>query len=315
MQKNVSFFERHVQWFAVGLGGLFLAFMVYAYVLSSPIKATAGGKDLSPGEIDQAIFDGPIAELRRDIANPVVPEIKNVDYITQFLATIGGEQKYPQLAGTMFSARRMTGTVGVDTGASRLASNTKPPVETLPVPPVAKPMMQNHGRSTIVRLDPDFKADPNKPKLVAREVPKDLDWWSGSWTISSAQLAKAFATAFDVAKIEKAGLDPQVFMRTAFIDVEVVREERQQDGTYGKQVVVKPLSISTREPFPGENAEEEAVYDYLDWALVNRDELLSPAFYEVKAGDDWEAPVEEEGDDLAPEERERIRKQNLTRLR
>ena len=37
MQKVIDFLEKHVQWVALGLGGLFLLLMVYLYVLTPPV--------------------------------------------------------------------------------------------------------------------------------------------------------------------------------------------------------------------------------------------------------------------------------------
>ena len=43
MQKPANFFEQNVQWFALGIGGLFLAWMLYAYVLAAPNAIDVGG--------------------------------------------------------------------------------------------------------------------------------------------------------------------------------------------------------------------------------------------------------------------------------
>ena len=311
MQKQVSFFERHVQWFAVGLGALFLGFMVYMYVLRTPIKVTAGGKEYTPGEIDAATLAEPVTRLQREINKPDLPKIQKVDYVTEFLAKMDGtREQFAMMADTTWDATRTKGGI-VGTSGEALAPMT--PVTKLPVPPAAKPARSTFGRSTFVMLDPKFKPDPKRPKKQPEEIEVDKDWWSGSFTISSAQLSKAFAAAFDEAKITKAGLDPTLFMQTAFVDVELVRQEVLANGKPGKEVVVKPLAISQREPFPGDDAKEEVVMDYLDWVFDNREELLSPAFYEVKAGDQWEAPILAMEDKLTDEEKKAVRDRRAAR--
>src|SRR5689334_14865124 len=54
MQKAVDFLERHVQWLALGVAGLFLLWVAYAYVLT-PVTVKVGGRELTPGEVDAAV--------------------------------------------------------------------------------------------------------------------------------------------------------------------------------------------------------------------------------------------------------------------
>src|SRR5687767_2326311 len=141
MQKQVNFFERHVQWFAVGLGALFLLFMVFRYVVSSPITVTVGGKELSPGEVDEVTLAGPVEELKRAIANPTVPKITQPDYVPEFLAIIHGtKHEYPLLAATWTSGRPMGGKAG-----STPVENREPPIAALPKLPPAKPVKHSNG--------------------------------------------------------------------------------------------------------------------------------------------------------------------------
>src|SRR5919112_6763105 len=108
MQKQVNFFEQHVQWFALGLGGLFLLFMVFTYVLGQPVKATVASKELGPGEVDPATVNGPVKQLKQEIARTDMPEIPQKDYVESFVATIQGTgQKFEQLAATQIWAPRM----------------------------------------------------------------------------------------------------------------------------------------------------------------------------------------------------------------
>src|SRR5687768_192247 len=101
MQKYLDLLEQHVQWIALGLGGLFLMLMVFWYVLGQPIKATAGGKELGPGEVDPATLNGPVKQLRQEIARTDIPEIPQKDYVESFVATIqGAGQKFETLAAT-----------------------------------------------------------------------------------------------------------------------------------------------------------------------------------------------------------------------
>src|ERR1700742_728420 len=54
MKKAVAILENNVQWITLALGGGFVVFMAYRYVLNGP-SATIGGTTLSAGQIDQHI--------------------------------------------------------------------------------------------------------------------------------------------------------------------------------------------------------------------------------------------------------------------
>src|SRR5688572_25935569 len=90
MQKQVNFFEQHVQWFALGLGGLFLALMVFKYVLSPPVKVDVAGQTLGPGEVDPLTLNGPVTTLKREIDRREIPAIPQRDYVQAFVAAIEG---------------------------------------------------------------------------------------------------------------------------------------------------------------------------------------------------------------------------------
>src|SRR5437762_6861381 len=59
MQKVVSFLEKNVQWVAIGLGGIYLLWMVWGYVLNNPAKVSVAGANapMSPSEVDRFIED------------------------------------------------------------------------------------------------------------------------------------------------------------------------------------------------------------------------------------------------------------------
>src|SRR5688572_19046471 len=57
MEKFVGFLERHVQWIALGIGALFLAYVAYSNLADTPAHVTVdmGGKKVQSGEIATAI--------------------------------------------------------------------------------------------------------------------------------------------------------------------------------------------------------------------------------------------------------------------
>lgn len=309
MQKQVNFFERHVQWFAVGLGALFLLFMIFQYVVSSPITVTVAGKELSPGEVDEVTLAGPVEELKRAIANPQIPPINQPDYVPEFLATIHGtKQEYPLLASTWTSGRPMGGKAGPGP-----VENREPPIAALPKLPPAKPVKHSNGRTTVTWADPKWNPEKARPNEEQPMLEADKDWVSLAFVINGEALNKAFEEAFNAAKILEAELDPYEFMATALVDVELVRQQVLGGGKFGKEGVIKPLPISPRleNPFPREIADadklppadrkkrDELVNTYLAWASENSQEFFAPAFYEWKAGEQYKTPAEAPKAELA----------------
>jgi len=230
MQKQTNFFEQNVQWFALGIGGLFLAWMLYAYVLSAPVTVKVGmHKEVLPGDVDKLTLDGPVNDLKRDIARSDVPDIPQKDYVQNFLAAINGSKEKPvQLARYQIRSAPMN-PPGAPTelgpnGEVKLAGPTKP-VDALPVPPAAHVGSHTEGRSQVTYDDPKWQPNPNKPTEQPPQITADKDWWSGEFIIDGDELYKAFAKAFDVKKIEAVYPDATPFFQTALVDVQLVRQE------------------------------------------------------------------------------------------
>lgn len=295
MQKQANFFEQNVQWIALGLGGLFLLYMVYAYVLTQPVTVSVNNKELGPGEVDRETLTGPIEGLKRDIRNPSIPDIPQEDYVTKFAAAIQGSQgQLDQLAGTQIRWRP-TDDMGFDkNGVRKDQEGGVGPVTKLPVPPAPKTGSDLSGRSTVTFQDPNWEPRFNRQNDQPEMIEADKDWWSGQFTISGEALAKAFIEAFDEKKIDELGLDSTRFMQTAVIDVELVRQQILPGPTYGKEEVVKPLQIALeRPPFPRKDAKDGEIREYIKWSTENPNELIFPPFYDVLSGDPWMPPGEQ----------------------
>src|SRR3954471_14489820 len=162
MQKQVNFFEQNVQWFALGLGGLFLLWTVLSYVLREPVKETIPGRgELGPSEIDPVTLSGPVQQLKQEIANPTLPSIPQKDYVQSFVAAIKGADQYPMLAGNQInSIHTDPGIVGNDTFAS---PETGRPIDKLPILPAARPGAHTEGRSQVSWINPNWVPPAHRP--------------------------------------------------------------------------------------------------------------------------------------------------------
>src|SRR5438270_916044 len=101
MQKAIAFFERNVQWFALGLGGVFLLWTVYAYVAqpkaSVELKDKKGQK-FGPGEVESQILAGPADRINNDIRNGKIPVIDRDPVVATFTSKLNKAEKAPRVA-------------------------------------------------------------------------------------------------------------------------------------------------------------------------------------------------------------------------
>ena len=74
MEKVTAFLEKHVQWLALGLGVIYVLWVVYAYVLTPPVTVALNDRTLTPGEIDKVIASGPALELKRAMDRTAQPK-------------------------------------------------------------------------------------------------------------------------------------------------------------------------------------------------------------------------------------------------
>ena len=74
MEKVTAFLEKHVQWLALGLGVIYVLWVVYAYVLTPPVTVALNDRTLTPGEIDKVIASGPASELKRAMDRTAQPK-------------------------------------------------------------------------------------------------------------------------------------------------------------------------------------------------------------------------------------------------
>ena len=82
MQKAIEFLERNVQWFALGLGGLFLLWVVYAFVLTPPVavslKDQPKERKFAPGEVEDQTVNRPGLPVCESISNAASVECGSI---------------------------------------------------------------------------------------------------------------------------------------------------------------------------------------------------------------------------------------------
>jgi hypothetical protein len=99
MQKVVSLLEKNVQWIVLGLGALYLLWIVWVYVLNSPVAVNVGGREVEPGKVDQIVHDEKATvlegQMKSSRSGPPIDPPK--DPVQQFLTALEGGRKFEDL--------------------------------------------------------------------------------------------------------------------------------------------------------------------------------------------------------------------------
>src|SRR5687768_11913558 len=120
MEKVVNFLEKNVQWLVLGLSGAVFLLMVWMYVVQSPVTVAVDNKDLTPGEIDEATFNGPVQAYKRKVQESVPPAIGDVNFIDPFKRKIDPSEKPVDLLPLAMVKRTLP--VGVVDGPGTVVS-------------------------------------------------------------------------------------------------------------------------------------------------------------------------------------------------
>src|SRR5512145_1338630 len=88
--KIGEFFEKHVQWIALGLGGVWLLWVVWAYGINRP-QVELNGQTFSPGAIDEHIRDTDMQVLAGKMADQNVPAMEVPDFTDAFASAMNGQ--------------------------------------------------------------------------------------------------------------------------------------------------------------------------------------------------------------------------------
>jgi hypothetical protein len=310
MEKVMEYVEKYVEWVAIGLGALFMFFMVWTYVFNPPAVVELGGEKLTPGEVDPYTYDHVGKQLENALAGNEKLNITVPTYVQAFKDTMDWKGAPDvKLAGDIFTSQSKDiqlpaapptpgvtpapGTTVVGGGNTNVppgaVANVK--VTVLPQPPAATPAEFKFGRSVVIPPGPNGQpaappppAAPGQPAVVQGI---DKDWVTQMFHVSMDELNASF---------QKAQI-PQEFYSTVFLQVEMEREEQMPDGSWGNATIVPPLNPPVLRaqpapvPFPAAPAPPHAAWDpYLQWAAASTPDIIQPLFYTVEKGDQWQKP-------------------------
>jgi hypothetical protein len=279
MNKILPFLEKHVQWLALGLGLVYLGYMIWIYGVQMPVVVTGvAPTPLNPGEVDQYILDNAIHPLQVKMQDQKVPEMPVPNFLDRFKADMDfSDAKQWQLTlvpdSPVLPIPLLPGSVDIE---PKVAD-----INVLPTLPEASIGTYSTGRSNVQPFAPAAGQNPapagNNVQAVSGN--QDISWVTVSYTITSAKLAKAFQAANIPAWSEK----------TSVLEVDLWREDALPGGGWSDPKLIAPLQPLQQFPNAGDAVGQQA---YITWAIAHVGDILQPAFFVVNKGDPWHAPGE-----------------------
>ncbi len=269
MDKVQDFLKKHVQWIALGIGGLIFMWALWTYVIDAKsITAEVNGVEYGPGQIDGRINETSADELKGLVEGPkpnLPPQVQNIDLNSLFVNRLSPNDAPAELTVAVLPPP-----------SDRLAQLTDDGfegpgtvIEELPeVAPVVIVDAES-GRQTVAVPVPDTEDETRTENL-------------GSVIVRYVVPVDELNTYFGLVGLpERASL-------TSILDVKLMRERRLADNSWGERTEVPLLRNATYDRMPGEDATFEEKKEYAEWAKEDENAglIVQPPFYPLDFGDE-----------------------------
>jgi hypothetical protein len=301
MQKVVTALEKNVEWIAMGLAGIWVLWVVWTFVISKPVAAEVGDRQLSASVADREIAEEARkleAKITEKGAAPaiVVPQVA-MDWTVPVPAPLPA----PPIESPIVRLRnveeqferdpRNPNAAPIRVTGDKVAQLPEIPqpriVEVVAdkgqiIPPVIQPNMMNPnggGAGGEFAAQPLLPPQPLQPDAIdnrgggpnALPVNAKDAWWV--WVTAKFNEG-AVQQAYQAAKI------PPHLNRMEYLAVEVQREELLPNGQWGNAKLIPPLKHNAPPP---DFDRQAAPMNYLSWALQqgNQYVILEPPFYQT----------------------------------
>lgn len=293
MQKSLDILERNVQWIALGLGGIFLLWAVYSYVVTPPAVVTIGGTTLSPGEVAPRTAEVPAKTVQVAMNDGATVHIQQLNVAQAFDEAMSGRHMALAALPAWAVGQSSKTDVGPHVGGQ---TSTQTRIAALPVLPPAQLVSAQSGLSVVQLPDAnEANGAPNPRSRVAPAVQaaanlEDMDWVGLFFKVPAAAMKSAFE-----APLKGQQIDPALY-NTTVLQVEVQRQEAQgTDSATGQPIwpaddkydVVTPVLKVFRsqvKPMPSDAATKGQEYEYWNWAENNPQLVYTPEFFQVTGG-------------------------------
>ena len=289
MDKVLDLLERHVQWLAIGLGAIVLGLMAWNFVIDSPVKAEIGGQKLGPGDVDRILSEVPTAKLSDAIANKNIPVIEEPHWVQGFEKQMNFDGYTPTLVASSAFPSSAVAIPPKITSPNIPTPNPNAPgqgpivpiaqLPTLPPATLHEPIM---GQSSVVPPAAVAGAPAGGGVQPVANTAKDIAWVCVPFTAPNKALADAFAAIKLHAALQK----------IAFVQVQLIRQEQNYDGTWGNQSTVATLILPGQDvqQMPPKDSPTQNFLQYYEWAKAHQADILQPKFWQVEKGDQWLPP-------------------------
>lgn len=272
--KNINPFELHVEKIALAIVGLFLLYVVWAYILS----------DRFPGadsiEKDVLSIAKRVEDKLDDPAPEVLTKFQVPEYAEEFIADVN-QPLTPASpvdgVGSSQLAVAVVSSFGIDLEGDIGPTEGQPEYRPLKVPaPV-----EVAARSELVTLDPT--EEPEIIQAIGGRPPYDK---------AVASIAARFDVASMLEQIQPQAGDmnvtplpiPDAWMREAFVvlDVQVERREQLADGTWSQPTLLPPMP--GRLTFRGQLGQvtRQNAMQYIDAVRQQQSKVVQPQGYLLK---------------------------------
>ena len=294
----LNFFEVHVEKFILGLTGVFLAAMLWMFLVNSPNAVRYAGREVTARELNAAILSEAEA-LRRCIENAsvevsIVPRYSELVVQSHHTSIFDAASEVgPPLAPTLRPAVPF-GSANSVAGLEELVET--PGDVTLVTPlPSSRPVAQT-GRSMLILAEAVGPGQPYSEQLGFREAEQERTATTVSWVSLIARFDRK-AQEDEMTAARYAPYRAMVYI----VGIDVQRQEMLPNELWSDWTNVE---ADPRLPEPDVC---DAVFDEMTGDWLNRAQVdwvfrqvkqaglsaVQPPFHEVLAGDEWEPPREE----------------------
>lgn len=286
--KNANFIDLHIEKIVLGVGALFLAYVVWFYVLAGGHSAELAGRKVPARQIDSTILQDArrLNEKLDGQANEQLQAFKVPDYPQQFAARRDATPTPASDDGSIPADRLAVGPatgirlplIGGSSEVSPLPGESpfQPLVIPAPAQIIAKADMGAIDLSQIdVREDYDLII-----QAYGQATPLDKQWVSLAASIDLEPVRRLLGEDVEIGKrpIPTSFLD-ETF---AFVDVQVERREVLPDGTFGEVQMVSPMAARPNFRSTLAKVGVSNVTEVIDAVRAKQADLLQPEFYPLR---------------------------------
>ena len=295
MQKTLDILERNVQWIALGLGGIFLLWSVYSYVITPPAVVTINNKKVGPGDVAIITNDVPAKNVQVAMNDNAGIHIDQLNVAQAFDAAMSGANQTAVASVPAWSIGMGAKLGAIDSTKISGPKNGETRIAALPVLPPAQVVSAQAGLSVVQlpeannnQANPNARNRNNNAAVQQVAQLEDTEWVGVFFKVPADAFQKAFQAPLN-------GQTPAGYVTTMF-EVKVERQQAEgidpttnqpiwpKDNEKVESVPALKIYRSDLKQMPSESAPKNQKYEYWEWAKANPQLVYTPEFYQITGG-------------------------------